>query len=667
MGIFDYFTVSRLRGQELFDYVEKLTQSTVSRKYFFDSLFSGVLSIFQRNLLTLNIFLVFLISVSFFYFGDLLMGIVFSALFIGFLVAYLALSLKLSYFRGIFSKLSEPRVKVVRSERVFFVPKDEVKVGDIVIVEEGMKVFFDIRLLESRNLVVDESLVFGEDRKVNKHAGTLLNEELKLYELSNIIFKNSVVVSGYGKGIVFNNPKEHERLSKVDRLFFRGGKRVVYNLVMSLFSFLLSFVVFFVFRKLILSLGIFFVSLLVLSPSFLEKFLVLKVFNFMDSLVREGVIIGNPFLLLRLSEANKVFINLKQTSFVNTKTKIFFPDVGKYLSYENFLDADKIPYEKLIYTYILVSFIYAKQKRVDGRVFLTSCLNLLKSLIPESYLSSRLFSILQYSISDDVNGNSFVELSREGGNFRLESIPLKVYFSEMGDLPGLDYGDGEGMVVLKVENGDIEVVSVVLFEKVQSDLIKINSELGTHTKVYFTSFLSKRDLKKLFEAVNIEFGNFAGIDVNDMKSVSQEEIKFYLDKFNLFCKVSDDFLVKFFPLFLGGNCNVSVFAFYDSPYGKIEISNFPNISKNSSNTIFVVGEDAALPLRIVSFSKKVAKLLEKLRVAGVIVGYLFSLLVSGILLFFPVEVFVIIPLMLFVYFYCFSLLGHPSIFERNFA
>lgn len=62
---------------------------------------------------------------------------------------------------------TEP-VKVIRSGSVIEVPKDELVVGDIVILSTGDEIPADINLLESQELKVDESTMTGESVAVSK-------------------------------------------------------------------------------------------------------------------------------------------------------------------------------------------------------------------------------------------------------------------------------------------------------------------------------------------------------------------------------------------------------------------------------------------------------------------------------------------------------------------
>lgn len=66
--------------------------------------------------------------------------------------------------------LSSPRALVVRGGRARRIPGRELVRGDIVLLAEGDRVPADIGLIESSNLMVDESMLTGESAPVPKHS-----------------------------------------------------------------------------------------------------------------------------------------------------------------------------------------------------------------------------------------------------------------------------------------------------------------------------------------------------------------------------------------------------------------------------------------------------------------------------------------------------------------
>ena len=93
-------------------------------------------------------------------------------------------------------------VKVVRNNNVSQVPRRDIVVGDIVILETGEEVPADCELLESLNLLVNESSLTGELQA----AKTTKEEDFEKDATypSNHILKGTIVIEGYCTARVFN-------------------------------------------------------------------------------------------------------------------------------------------------------------------------------------------------------------------------------------------------------------------------------------------------------------------------------------------------------------------------------------------------------------------------------------------------------------------------------
>jgi calcium-translocating P-type ATPase len=96
--------------------------------------------------------------------------------------------------------------------------------GDILIFEPGTKVAADIRLTETKNLVVDESLLTGESMDVNKDALFVSdNTDLLLPERKNMLFAGTYISSGRGVGVVSSIGKDTEA-GKIAQLLSKKSK-----------------------------------------------------------------------------------------------------------------------------------------------------------------------------------------------------------------------------------------------------------------------------------------------------------------------------------------------------------------------------------------------------------------------------------------------------------
>ncbi|HFC97830.1 MAG TPA: HAD family hydrolase [Thermosulfurimonas dismutans] len=94
-----------------------------------------------------------------------------------------------------------PRATVIREGIRREIPAEEVVPGDLLVLRAGMKVPADARLLEARNLTVDESALTGESFPQEKSPGDL-PEDLPLAERRNMVFSGTLVVSGEGTALV---------------------------------------------------------------------------------------------------------------------------------------------------------------------------------------------------------------------------------------------------------------------------------------------------------------------------------------------------------------------------------------------------------------------------------------------------------------------------------
>ncbi len=92
--------------------------------------------------------------------------------------------------------------RVVRDDETHELNAEELVPGDIVLLESGAKVPADLRLLDTLELVIDESLLTGESLPVTKHADAELAEETALGDRVTLAFAGTMVARGRGRGVV---------------------------------------------------------------------------------------------------------------------------------------------------------------------------------------------------------------------------------------------------------------------------------------------------------------------------------------------------------------------------------------------------------------------------------------------------------------------------------
>ena len=92
------------------------------------------------------------------------------------------------------------RTKVLRDGKIEEIDSENIVVGDIIELESGNKVPADLRLIDVKNLSIDESVLTGESKPKNKLDITL-PKETELAERDNIAFAGSIVTKGRGRGV----------------------------------------------------------------------------------------------------------------------------------------------------------------------------------------------------------------------------------------------------------------------------------------------------------------------------------------------------------------------------------------------------------------------------------------------------------------------------------
>ncbi|PMB54118.1 carbonate dehydratase [Fischerella thermalis CCMEE 5201] len=90
---------------------------------------------------------------------------------------------------------------IIRNGQKMQVPSTELVPGDVVLLASGDKVPADLRLVQVRNLQVNESALTGESIAIEKNTQSL-NLDTPLAERTNMAYAGSFVTFGTGKGIV---------------------------------------------------------------------------------------------------------------------------------------------------------------------------------------------------------------------------------------------------------------------------------------------------------------------------------------------------------------------------------------------------------------------------------------------------------------------------------
>ena len=91
--------------------------------------------------------------------------------------------------------------RVLREGAELTVPAAELVVGDVVLLRAGEKVPADLRLLQVRDLQIEEALLTGESVPSHKHVEAVARDAV-LGDRSSLAFSGTLVTFGAGRGVV---------------------------------------------------------------------------------------------------------------------------------------------------------------------------------------------------------------------------------------------------------------------------------------------------------------------------------------------------------------------------------------------------------------------------------------------------------------------------------
>jgi Ca2+-transporting ATPase len=109
---------------------------------------------------------------------------------------------------------------IIRNSSKVQVPSTELVPGDIVLLTSGDKVPADLRLVQARNLQINESALTGESVAVEKDTQPI-QKDAPLAERTNMAYAGSFVTSGTGRGIVVAIGEATET-GRISQLMDRG-------------------------------------------------------------------------------------------------------------------------------------------------------------------------------------------------------------------------------------------------------------------------------------------------------------------------------------------------------------------------------------------------------------------------------------------------------------
>ena len=174
------------------------------------------------------VYLLFLAALISFILGEKLDGsLILVFTFINVLISFFQ-EYKASRVAQLLNRYIQSNTLVLRNGQAKEIPKTSVVPGDILILKPGDLVVADARLIEAQNLNLDESVLTGESKNINKIANDARTQPQSIFDAQNIVFASTAVVSGEGLAIVFSTGL-NTQVGKIVGLTSISAKKSLYE------------------------------------------------------------------------------------------------------------------------------------------------------------------------------------------------------------------------------------------------------------------------------------------------------------------------------------------------------------------------------------------------------------------------------------------------------
>ena len=121
------------------------------------------------------------------------------------------------------AKMLVQETTVLRNGQRMVIPSRELVVGDVVLLEAGNRVPADLRLLNVKNLRIDESALTGESTAVEKQTDPIDKKNPALADRKNLSFAGTLITQGNGRGIVVGTASDTE-IGRISELISKTKK-----------------------------------------------------------------------------------------------------------------------------------------------------------------------------------------------------------------------------------------------------------------------------------------------------------------------------------------------------------------------------------------------------------------------------------------------------------
>ncbi|MCX6146174.1 MAG: HAD-IC family P-type ATPase, partial [Candidatus Kapabacteria bacterium] len=98
--------------------------------------------------------------------------------------------------------MTAPTARVIREGKHLTIATTEVAEGDLIVLESGDRVSADARLIETHNLLVDESMLTGESFAIHKKHNVEIAENSSLGDRINMVYSGTIIQKGRALAVI---------------------------------------------------------------------------------------------------------------------------------------------------------------------------------------------------------------------------------------------------------------------------------------------------------------------------------------------------------------------------------------------------------------------------------------------------------------------------------
>jgi len=196
---------------------------------------TGLFHIFLRQLKSPFFYLLLIAGLIAFFIGEKTNCLI--------ILLFIIVNISLGFFQeakaqkavALLKKYIPSKTRILRDGQEKLIDKSHLVPGDIIFLEIGNIAPADLRITDTENLLVDESVLTGESAAVSKNKNPLKEETKEIFKAENIIFTGTSVVSGKVKGIVISTAR-NTVLGEITKLVSTIKKESVYEKDLMRFS-----------------------------------------------------------------------------------------------------------------------------------------------------------------------------------------------------------------------------------------------------------------------------------------------------------------------------------------------------------------------------------------------------------------------------------------------